>query len=64
MLFGRTYSDLRGPIAVYEFLKDIPQEEKGSLYIKEGLCQERTVTQIINKYIHKLKKENNEFKSE
>ena len=56
MLFGRIYSDLRGPIAVYEFLKDNPQEEKGSLYIKEGLCQERTVIQIINKYIHKLKK--------
>lgn len=62
MLFVRTYSDLRGPIDVYEFLKNIPQEEKGSLYIKEGLCQERTVTEIINKYIYKFKKENNELK--
>lgn len=50
---------------MYEFLRDIPQEKKGSLYIKEGLCQERMVAQIITKHIHKLKKnENNKFKFE
>lgn len=57
-LFGRSYSDLRGLIDMYETFisKRIFLREKREVYIEERLSQERTVIQITNKHTQQLKK--------